>query len=133
MKKKTLFFTCCLLFAIKGSCQEKISLPSLAPEKEFENILSRKIAGDSLSTGFVIWIKKEVKSHKHLRHSETIYFIEGEGIMKMGETSITMKAGDYLFIPAGTVHSLKVTSSTPVKVLSVQSPEFNGDDRVFSE
>ena len=113
--------------------QTKESLNDIKPAKDYDNILPQKIAGDSLSTSFIIWIKKEVKAHKHIKHSETIYILEGTGTMKVGDKSFDVKAGDYLFIPMGTVHSLKVTSTTPAKVLSIQAPEFLGDDRVFVE
>jgi hypothetical protein len=33
----------------------------------------------------------------------------------------------------GTPHSLKVTSVSAVKVLSIQSPKFDGKDRIFIE
>ena len=39
---------------------------------------------------------------------------------------------EYFFtIPKNTPHGLEVLSSAPVKVLSIQSPQFKGADRIF--
>ena len=72
-----------------------------------------------------------MKLHKHQAHSETIYVIEGTGEMRLGEKKCYLKKGDVLFIPENTPHSVKVTSDIPLKVLSVQAPEFDGTDRIL--
>lgn len=109
------------------------SLDTIKAPDSYENIYSRVIASDSLSSSFIIFIKKEVKKHKHLDHSENIYILEGEGDMLLGDKMIHIKKGDVLFVPKNTPHYLKVTSKEPVKVLSIQSPYFDGKDRVFIE
>jgi len=53
--------------------------------------------------------------------------------MILGDKTIKVKKGDIIFIPKNTVHSLKVNSQTPMKVVSIQSPFFDGTDRVFIE
>lgn len=103
------------------------------PDKEFDNILVNKLCSDSLSTSFLIWVKNGVKKHKHVTHSETIFVLEGEAKMQLGERSFQINAGDFIFIPFNTPHNVKVTSARPLKVLSIQSPEFIGNDRVFIE
>jgi len=100
---------------------------------EFDNIHSRALYSDSLSSSFIIFIKKEVKKHKHQFHSEHVYILEGEGEMLLGEKQLKVKKGDILFIPKNTIHYLKVTSKNPVKVLSIQSPYFDGKDRILIE
>jgi mannose-6-phosphate isomerase-like protein (cupin superfamily) len=100
---------------------------------EYDNIYNRALYSDSLSSSFVIFIKKEVKKHKHQFHTEHVYILEGEGEMLLGEKKLKVKKGDILFIPKNTIHSLKVTSKEPVKVLSIQSPYFDGKDRILIE
>jgi len=39
--------------------------------------------------------------------------------------------GDYFNIPENTPHGLQVLSSSPIKVLSIQSPKFDGTDRIL--
>lgn len=120
-----------ILITSLGFSQEITNVKELQPNEAYENIHIKKLDTDSNSTSFVIWIKKGVKSHKHEHHSEVLYIIEGEGKMTIGKNISTIKAGDYFRIPKNTYHSLKVTSKEPVKVLSVQAPEFLGKDRVF--
>jgi mannose-6-phosphate isomerase-like protein (cupin superfamily) len=79
----------------------------------------------------VLFIKKEVRKHKHAFHSEQVIILEGEGLMWMAGKEFKVKKGDIIFIPKQTIHALKVTSDVPVKVLSIQSPGFDGSDRIF--
>lgn len=129
---KTLTF---LLLAISSitQAQSHQSLDTILPPANYDNIYVRPLFHDSLASGFVIFIKKEVKQHKHNAHTEQVVILDGEGSMKLGEKTIKVKKGDILFIPAGTPHSLIVTSKGPVKVLSTQSPYFDGKDRVMIE
>lgn len=123
-------FLLLFLFPFFAKAQNQ-SLDTIKAPLGFDNIYSRTIASDSLSSSFVIFIKKEVKKHKHATHTENVYILDGEGQMLLGDKTFEVKKGDIIFIPMNTVHSLKVTSSIPVKVLSVQSPRFDGKDRIF--
>ena len=109
------------------------SLDTIKTYGDYENIFLRKLSSDSLVSSFVIFIKKEVKAHKHVNHSEHVYVLDGEGEMIVADNKMKIKKGDMIFIPKNTFHSLKVTSSAPVKVLSIQSPMFDGKDRVMQE
>lgn len=131
MKKLVVFFLC--FYALSTKAQNFQSLDTIKAPANYENIYSKNIASDSLSSSFIIFIKKEVKKHKHVSHSEHVYILAGEGQMILGDKTITVKKGDIVFIPKNTPHSLIVTSKEPVKVLSVQSPYFDGKDRVFIE
>lgn len=131
MKNLIILFTIFCAFSIKA--QNFQSLDTIKAPKVYENIYSKLIASDSLSSSFIIFIKKEVKKHKHVSHSEHVYILAGEGEMVLGDKIIKVKKGDIVFIPKNTAHSLKVTSKEPVKVLSVQSPYFDGKDRIFIE
>lgn len=107
------------------------NLISIQPNAEYDNIHVQKLYNDSLSTSYVIWIKDSVRLHKHQFHTESLYIIEGTAEMKLGEKQFTIKEGDFITIPKNTVHSAKVTSTLPLKVISVQAPEFLGKDRIF--
>jgi mannose-6-phosphate isomerase-like protein (cupin superfamily) len=103
----------------------------LVTPAKLATVEGRDIGSDSLSSGNVIWIKTELKAHKHLTHSEHVYVIDGEAEMRLGDKTVKIKNGDIIFIPKGTVHAVKVTSKRPLKVLSVQAPHSDGTDRVF--
>jgi quercetin dioxygenase-like cupin family protein len=67
-----------------------------------------------------------------VHHSENIYVIEGEGDMTVGDNTFKISPGSYIFVPTNVVHSVVVDENKgALKVLSVQSPFFDGNDRVF--
>jgi mannose-6-phosphate isomerase-like protein (cupin superfamily) len=130
---KISLFYISLLFTLCSFSQNSTNLIDLKPDTTFENILIKKLDSDTNSTSFVIWIKKGVKSHKHEKHSEIISVIAGSGNMIIDNESFKINRGDYFRIPKNTFHSLVVSSKKPMKVLSIQSPEFKGKDRIFEE
>jgi mannose-6-phosphate isomerase-like protein (cupin superfamily) len=122
-----------LFFLILFSVKSQIIIPadSIHAPADLVNVSVQKIAGDSLTSTFVIFIKENVPMHKHISHSENVFVLEGEGIFTLGSETREIKAGDLIFIPMNTFHELKVSSQIPMKVISVQSPEFDGSDRIL--
>lgn len=120
-----------ILTNIHAGSQIIISSDSIQPPSDLTNVSVQKIAGDSLTSTFVIFIKDHVPMHKHVSHSENVFVLEGEGIFTLGSETHEIKAGDMIFIPVNTFHELKVSSPAPMKVISVQSPEFDGSDRIL--
>lgn len=51
----------------------------------------------------------------------------------MGGEYFNIKKGDYIIVPPNTPHSVITTSARPLQVLSMQTPEFEGQDRVWLE
>lgn len=95
-----------------------------------ENIVVERLAGDTLTTSFLIQVRKDVPLHYHAYHSEHVYALSGKGEFVLnGDTSI-VSAGTYTFIPSESRHTVKVISDEPLRVLSIQSPEFLGKDRI---
>ncbi len=126
----SLFITSFLTLCILGMNAQKVeNINDRKPGKDWENIDIEKIADDSLCTSFLIWIKAGVKHHFHVSHTECIYVLEGEGLMVLGESEFLVKTGDYVQIPKGIIHS--VQANIPMHVLSIQTPQFSTDDRVF--
>lgn len=114
--------------------QDLRSLKQMKPTVDFENIHVQKISEDTLQSTFVIWIKSSVKEHFHLEHTENIYVISGKAMMTLADSSFTIRAGNHITIPKGTAHSVtKVFGRKPLQVLSIQSPKFDGSDRIFTE
>ncbi|MFI5222061.1 MAG: cupin domain-containing protein [Bacteroidia bacterium] len=111
--------------------QQNVNQVTAPPNQETN--FNQKLFSDSLAASFVIIIKKEVKLHLHALHTEHVYVISGEAVMKLGDKNLSIKAGDVIFIPKGTPHSVKVTSAVPLKIISVQSPNFEGKDRIALE
>lgn len=111
--------------------QRIYNLPNVQPNvADFENIFTLPLESDELSSSFVIWIKKSVPAHFHREHSEQVLVLAGEGIIQMSGQGYRIVPGDLINIPKGVAHSVSVTSQEPLKVLSIQSPRFDGKDRV---
>lgn len=89
------------------------------------------IASDSLASSFVIVVDKEVKAHFHEVHTEYVYVISGTAKMTLGEVVYDISPGDLIYIPRKMPHSVEVTSDIPLRVISIQTPEFKGKDRIF--
>jgi len=110
-----------------------ISTENIQPEKHYENINVIKLSSEINATTFAIWIKKSVRLHKHIQHVENVYIKEGSGDFQLGDTIYKVKSGDLITIPKNTWHGVKVNSKEAMKVISIQSPEFKGIDRIFKE
>lgn len=120
-----------LFYSHLAFSQDFHSLLEMKPEKTFENALVQPLNSDKHGSSFLIWVKDKVAAHFHEKHTEHVYILAGEGLMKIGEEERKVSAGDLLFIPQGMVHSLIVLSDEPMKALSIQTPEFHGADRHF--
>ena len=133
-KKKNIKFMLALFLSFISNCMlsQKISLSDLSSQKEYENIFNQTLFQDSADvSSFLIHIKKEVKTHKHLDHVEHVLVLEGEGKMILDKEEFVVRPGDLIFIPKNTFHSVKTTSTIPLKVVSFQAPFFDGKDRVL--
>jgi mannose-6-phosphate isomerase-like protein (cupin superfamily) len=128
---KHLFMLIILFVSGSTIAQDLIYIPEQKAPSDYENIHIKRLFGDSLSTSFIIWIKDTVATHKHEAHSETIYVLEGEAKFYFNDSIKIIQADDVLFIPKNNWHAVKVTSEIPMKVISVQSPGFYGEDRIF--
>ena len=125
---------CLLLIPFLFKSQDIVSsINEMYPEKEFENIHIKKIYSDSASSTFAIWIKQKVKLHKHVYHTENVLIDKGFGEFQINDSIYKVVAGDWIVIPKNTWHGVIVNSKSTMKVISVQSPEYFGKDRVFKD
>ena len=109
------------------------SINEIYPEKEFENIHIKRIYSDSSSSTFAIWIKQKVKLHTHVYHTENVLIDKGFGEFQINDSIYKVAAGDWIVIPKNTWHGVVVNSKSIMKVISVQSPEYFGKDRIFKD
>ena len=130
-----LFFLMLLLpaIAVSSSAVTISDLGMIHAPDEYENIHVQALSSDTHASEFLIFVKKGVPLHRHLKHSETIYVLEGEAEMQLGDVRIKLQKGSFIKVPQGLAHGVVVRSSTALKVLSVQAPEFLGKDRVSAE
>ena len=122
------------MFLLNHSSAQEFVSPTdrIRPANEdYDNISITKLSSNSDATTFAIWIKKKVKIHKHINHTEHVYIKQGKGKFQLADSLYNVKTGDLIIIPKNTWHGVIVESRNPMKVISIQSPEFFGKDRVF--
>ena len=116
--------------AAATSVSAKENLLALQPSSN-TNVEVVTLASGAHSSEFLIFIRSAVPNHIHEVHSESIYVLEGTGMMRIAQETVAIAAGDFIHVPKGEVHGVKVTSTSPLKVLSIQAPEFHGADRIW--
>lgn len=90
----------------------------------------RLLAQDSLASVFLIDIATEVAPHYHALHTEVVYIEAGRGLLWLDGKEIELHPGMVVFIPANSIHAAQNIGSTPLQVISIQTPYFDGSDRI---
>ncbi len=106
-------------------------LTKMSAPKNLENIHLMPLGASDSASEYLIFIKEEVKAHYHEKHTELVYVLAGEADFWLAGNKQSIKSGDFIRINQGEVHQVKVTSQTPLKILSIQTPKFDGKDRIF--
>jgi mannose-6-phosphate isomerase-like protein (cupin superfamily) len=122
-----------LIFLLNAVFYSQNSITNVFEIKKADNkeIDVHRLYSDSLSSSYVIYIEKEVKAHHHKTHTELLYVLSGTGVFRLADKKQIIKEGNYIAIPRGVTHGVEVTSKEPLKVISIQTPEFMGKDRHF--
>lgn len=129
--KSYVFIAFLILFSIYHGQVNVLEINQINPDIEFENIHVKKISSNTSSSTFAIWIKKKVKLHKHINHTENILVQSGYGQFQLNDSIYSVSLGDLIIVPKNTWHGVIIDSKEPMKVISIQSPEFFGNDRVY--
>ena len=122
-----------MLISCSNVYGQKVDVKKLTPStEEYDNIHIQKIAEDTFQSSYVIWVKKQVKPHYHAHHSEYIHVLDGRAIMRLDTSDFTIQKGDVIFVPQNSIHAVNTLSKEPLKVISIQTPLFDGD-RIWVE
>lgn len=103
----------------------------IEPKTDYSNVHSIRLHDDRDMTASIIFIKKAVRKHMHQFHTETVIVLKGRAAFFLNGEESMIKKGDQIIIPKGTPHAVIVKSKKPLMVLSIQSPQFKGLDRIF--
>ena len=62
-------------------------------------------------------------SHYHCANEESMYVLEGEGSLRIGEATIAVGAGDYVTFPVGPAHAHQITNTGtgPLRYLALST------------
>lgn len=69
--------------------------------------------------------------HVHSREEETFYLLQGSLALRVGGKVLNASAGDFIYIPRGTLHSFKNVGEETAKMLVVATPA--GLEHFFAE
>ena len=69
-----------------------------------------------------------VTRHFHTETEEVYYVLEGAGRMTVGECVREVSAGDAVYIPRGSAHTLENTGAVPMTILLVCGPAYSAAD-----
>ena len=108
----------------------KIITKDTAPQYERDNIRSFLLIAEStvgakhITTSLVEMEPDGIqKPHRH--ETEQCYMVlEGNGVMTVDDETTTVSAGDTIFIPSNSLHSLHNDGQRTLKYLSAGSPVF---------
>ncbi|MBI4277681.1 MAG: cupin domain-containing protein [Armatimonadetes bacterium] len=64
----------------------------------------------------------QLPTHVHRQFDEAIYVLEGELTVRVGDRTVTMRAGSFAFVPRGTVHRVENGGTSPAKILLWEAP-----------
>ena len=71
---------------------------------------------------------RSVTPHHHQVLEEVYYLLSGSGRMRVGDEEREVGAGDAIYIPRGTPHTLSNTGAEPIRLLLVCGPAFDDAD-----
>ena len=60
--------------------------------------------------------------HRHPRHVESFYVLEGELTFTIGERELHAPAGSWVQVPAGVAHTFAFTGNEPARILDLHTP-----------
>lgn len=64
----------------------------------------------------------EIGGEVHEGHDQMLWFVDGQGVAKIGEREEPVKAGDVSIVPSGAWHNFKNTGSGMLRLYTVYSP-----------
>jgi mannose-6-phosphate isomerase-like protein (cupin superfamily) len=66
--------------------------------------------------------------HRHHRSEELYHFTAGAGVMRLGDASFTVQAGDTVQIAPGMVHALVNSGTEELRLLCCSAPPYIDED-----
>jgi quercetin dioxygenase-like cupin family protein len=73
----------------------------------------------------LVEMRGEAGEHIHPDAEHSLYVISGELTVRAGEVETTLRAGDYISIPAGLKHGYTVPTDKPALLISMDAPAYD--------
>lgn len=81
----------------------------------------------------IVPVGATTRLHRHHQTEEIYHFIEGQGLMTLGDQMFDVKRGDSVCIHPGTPHRVQNTGGKPLKILCSCSPAYSDSDTELLE
>ena len=101
------------------------------PIKEGDSQTSVELLRGEGVSAHLIQVRTRLRPQYHKDHSETVYLLEGSGILILGDRAYPVKTGSLMMIPRGIIHSFE--AKQPTSVLAIFDPPYDPADRVFTD
>lgn len=102
----------------------------LAPN---ENIKVVPLFRNKRSANILVQVRDREPLHRHIDSDITVFMLRGEGDMRLGKETRTVKAGDVIHIERGAIHAYINRGPEPAAALVVYSPAPGPKDRLVVE
>ena len=73
----------------------------------------------------LVEMRGEASEHIHPDAEHSLYVISGEVLVRAGDLETTLRAGDYISIPAGMKHGYNVPPDKPALLISMDAPPYD--------
>jgi quercetin dioxygenase-like cupin family protein len=73
----------------------------------------------------LVEMRGDAGEHIHPDAEHSLYVISGEVVVRAGKLETTLRAGDYISIPAGMKHDYRVPANQPALLISMDAPPYN--------
>ena len=73
----------------------------------------------------LVEMRGEAGEHIHPDAEHSLYVISGEVLVRAGDLETTLRAGDYISIPAGMKHGYSVPVDKPALLISMDAPPYD--------
>jgi mannose-6-phosphate isomerase-like protein (cupin superfamily) len=100
---------------------------ALAPDQDFKII---EVGRDAHTSHHIVALRGREPLHRHDTHDLIVYNFKGQGSMLLGDEERRIGTGSIVYVPRGTVHSMRNASAEPMLGYATFSPPFDGQDRV---
>jgi quercetin dioxygenase-like cupin family protein len=89
----------------------------------FEHLLSAEESGGRLGVSLVTQPPGiATPLHLHTHEDEAFYLLDGTMTYRAGDDLFHLTAGDFIWLPRGLPHALRITGATPVRFLGFTDP-----------
>jgi len=110
--------------------QTLLAANRLKPE---ENIKALPLHRDAHNAAVLVQVREREPRHYHADSNITVFMLEGQGVLHVGNQSFDMTVGDSALVPRGAPHYFVNRGAAPAAALVIYAPPPGKNDRVLMQ